>query len=323
MQALCTLPVLLFIGLLSACSGISDTRPDVIRSSERMLERGVNAYINSDYAGATDFFSRALTHYRSIDHRQGMLFSHINLAETALVMGHYPGAEQHLAQAESLAREQGNVGQSQRVMLLQAQLAWRQRQQEKAELILNTLNAEQEQQGISNGALPLAILSLHTEMAFSTLDEDTTQAKLWLERFETTIKRSSDSSPLYQARLQRFQAQLLQQQGEYEQAAILREAALGIYREAALRPAIAATLAEHADAMLAQQRYAEAEQALQRALYIRIWMLDRHNSRELLRQLASVQALQGKDATQNLDYARHIQLDETRWQSLRQQVKPR
>lgn len=312
-----------FIGSLAACSGISDTRPDVLRSSERLLERGVNAYHNSDYVGATDFFSRALTHYRSIDHRQGMLFSHINLAESALAMGQHSGAGKHLLEATSLAHELDDIEQQHRTALLQAQLAWRQSQADHARQILHALLAPPEQGSKHSDTLQLAALALRCEIAFSDADAD--GAEQWLQGFEQAIKRSSEATPQHQARLLRFQAQQLQRQGEHEQADTLREAALAIYRETAQRPAVAATLTEQGQSLLIRQRHAEAEDRLQRALYIRIWMLDRHNSRKLLEQLAQVQALQGKDeaASQSRDYAQRIQHNSADWQALRQQVKPR
>lgn len=320
--------LLLALILLTACSGVSDTRPEVIRKSERYLKQGVEAYGNSDYVAATDFFTRALAHYRSIDDLEGTLFSHINLAETAMAAGAYDAVRQQLSDADRVAKTLGKTEYEPRLNLLWAQSYWREGLKDKALDTLSPLlplfSAEQVQQSV--GTLELTALMLRTGIAFSSLEEDAKDAQLWLRRLESAFERSSNTSPLHQARLYRFQGQWLMHQGELVQAGKLFQDALNIYRPAASRPAIAATLSESARLAIRLHKWQQAEDFLLRALFIRVWILDRIGSAEVLQLLSEVYRAQQRQsaAEEAAEWSRHIREDKaTDWRNLGQQYLQR
>lgn len=277
--------------LLSACSGVSDTRPEPIRKSEYFLEHGVSAFENSDYVAATDFLRKALAHYRSIDDTTGVLLSRINLAETALAAGNFTAAAEHVTAAESLSLLPEHQEYQPRLTLLHAQIHWRQQQKAEALQLLSTLLPEfdEEQRSTQKGnLLLLGATTLRTDIAFAALDSNPDEARLWLQRLSLMLSSTEEDSPLHQARLLRFEAQLAHHENDTQQALQKLEEALQLYREAAVRPAIAATLTESARLLVAMERWQEAEAQLQRALYIRLWIMDRSGTAELLELLQLV-----------------------------------
>ncbi|HEX9802546.1 MAG TPA: tetratricopeptide repeat protein [Gammaproteobacteria bacterium] len=315
--------------LVSACSSVSDTRPEVIRTSERYLEQGVEAYNNSDYPAATDFFSRALASYRSIDNLDGILFSHINLAETAIAAGSYDALRKQLSDAERVIRALGASEHEPRLTLLWAQSHWRQGRRENAlellEPLLPRFNDKQEVGGKLD-ALALTALMLRTDIAFASLDENDDEARLWLRRLENGYACGSEVTPQHKARLLRFQAQWLMHQGEPAGAEERLQQALDIYRPEAVRPAIAATLEESARVAIQLEQWEQAEDRLLRALYIRVWILDRIGSAEVLDRFGEMYLAQGRReaADEAAEWSRHIREDDaTDWRNLSQQYLQR
>jgi tetratricopeptide (TPR) repeat protein len=277
--------------LLSACSGVSDTRPEPIRKSEYFLEHGVSAFENSDYVAASDFLRKALAHYRSIDDTTGALLSRINLAETALAAGNFTAAAEQVTAAESLSLLPEHQEYRPRLTLLQAQIQWRQQQRDEALQLLARLLPEFDEEQRSRGKGNLLLLgatTLRTDIAFSTLDSSPDEARLWLQRLSLMLSSSEERTPLHHARLLRFEAELAYHDNATQQALQKLEEALQLYREAAARPAIAATLTESARLLMAMEQWQEAEAQLQRALYIRLWIMDRSGTSELLELLQSV-----------------------------------
>jgi tetratricopeptide (TPR) repeat protein len=321
--------LLLALMLVSACSSVSDTRPEVIRKSERYLEQGVEAYNNSDYPTATDFFSRALAHYRSIDDLNGVLFSHINLAETAMAAGSYDAVAHQLSEADRIIRTLGASEHAPRLTLLWAQSHWRQGRKEKAlELLAPLLPLFNDKQEVEQSldSLALTALMLRTGIAFASLVKDDNDAQLWLRRMENGYARSRDVTPQHQARLYRFQAQWLMNKGKLVEAEELLQQALDIYRPEAVRPAIAATLGESARIAIRLEQWEEAEDRLLRALYIRVWILDRIGSAEVLDLFSEMYLAQGRQnaADEAAEWSRHIREDKaTDWRNLSQQYLQR
>lgn len=314
--------LLLLLLFLAACSGISDTRPELLRSSERMLERGVEAHTQGDYSMAIDLFTRALAQYRSVDYRIGMLHSHLNLAETALASGQLTYAAKHIRELESLARELRDPASAQRAALLWAR--WYQQDGQTAQAIatLDSLLPP-----FSNGKpapvpnpIQLAALTLRSDLAL----QQNVEPLLWLARLEQGLAMQSQADPWTQARLWRLQARWLASEGDVEQGLTLLEQSLNTYREAARRQAVAATLAEVARLHGQAGNYALAEDHYQRALLIRVWMMDRRHSRELLEELVELYRRMGEDTKARESAALAAQIDsEQAWQELRQAIRPR
>jgi len=289
---------LLLLGstFLSGCSSVSDTRPEVLRTSERYLQQGVEAYGNSDYVSATDFFSKALAQYRSIDDLHGILFSRINLAETAMAAGSYTAVEHQLEAAERIVKTLGGSEYQPRLELLRAQSFWHEEKKEQALAALSPLLPEFDDEGKPQqqlDALMLSAVMLRTAIAFADVDNHAENAKLWLRRLDFAYARTEDTTALHQARLRRFEGQWSLHTGKLQDAANRFAEALEAYREAAARPAIAATLGESATVAMKQQQWPVAEDRLLRALFIRIWILDRFGSAATLDQLSDVYKAEG------------------------------
>jgi len=320
-----TLPALLLATLLlGGCSSVSDTRPEVVRTSERYLQQGVEAYGNSDYVTATDFFSKALAQYRSIDDLNGILFSRINLAETGMAAGAYTAVQRQLEEAERIVDTLGSSEYEPRLRLLSAQSYWHEGDREKAlealQPLLPEFDAEQQPQQRLD-ALMLSAVMLRTDIAFADIDKDAEAAKLWLRRLDFAFARTSDTTALHQARLLRFEAQWAMYKGDLEDAEEGFAEALSAYREAAARPAIAATLSESAAVAMQREQWPQGEDRLLRALFIRVWILDRIGSAATLDQLNELYTAQGKSAAaaEAADWARHIREGKaTDWRGLGQ-----
>lgn len=285
------LPFTLALLLLSACSGISDTRPELIRKSEYYLEHGVSAYENSDYVAATDFLRKALAHYRSIDNTEGILLSHINLAETALAAGNFAAAEENIDAAEKISQLSNYREFNPRLQLMRAQVYWRQHDASNALQQLASLLPpfdEEQRSEKRPDLLMLGAVTLRTDIAFSRENDAHAEAKLWSHRLSLMLPQTEGNTQLHKARLLRFEAQLAYYEGDPKDALETLEEALQLYRDSAARPAIAATLTERGDMLIKLERWQEAEDELQRALYIRLWIMDRSGSQELLQKLQLV-----------------------------------
>lgn len=315
--------LLLGVLLIAACSsGPSDTRPIVLQDSERLLTLGVAAHANSEYAIASDYFNRALAHYRSVDHRPGILLSHLNLTETALAVGQLETAQRHLSEARKLAIELNDAGSLKRLQLLEASLRWREGNDGEANALLEGLLLGQEE---TIDAMGMAALIQRTRIAQDSLDSDPETFSHWLEQLRQGLAHYPASGPLEQARLQRFEAQQMARQGRSQEAQQELEQALANYRERALRPAIAATLEELAMLHWQQRALTDAESALQRALYVRVWMMDRQASRRLLMLLGRLyqqQDIQEK-AVEMFRLADEVQDPSRDWRQLSPQLGQR
>lgn len=275
--------------LLTSCASVSDQRPEAVRKSEYFIEHGVSAFGNSDYVTASNFFRKALAHYRSIDDRHGVLLSHLNLAETAHASGNFDAAVKNLDAAQQIAQQESLPHYQQRLLLLRAQVHWRQRQRDASLALLQKLLPEFDEAGNTSQRPSLLILSattLRTDIAFK--QNDNAEANLWLHRLERLFPRVSGDTLLQRARLERFRAQKAARAGHVEDAIQRIHSALKYYRQAAARPAIAATLTEIGRLHMQQQQWQKAEESLQRALYIRLWIMDRIGSHQILLQLADL-----------------------------------
>ena len=282
-------PLLLII--LSACSSISDERPEPIRKSEYYLEHGVSAFANSDYVTATDFFSKALAHYRSIDNTTGILLSRINLAETSLASGNFSASEQNIKMAESIVQHENYAEYRPRINLLHSQIHWKKKEQSEALQQLQTLLPqfdEGNQSKTTPNLLMVGATTLRTDIAFAHIDENTVEAHLWLDRLSLMIQSAKDVTPQHKARLLRFEAQIAFRNGKNESAFLKLEQALQQYRQTASRPAIAATLTEMGQLLMNMERWDRAEESLQRALYIRLWTVDRLGAKEVMQMLHTI-----------------------------------
>jgi tetratricopeptide (TPR) repeat protein len=277
--------------MLSACSTISDERPEPIRKSEYYLEHGVSAFTDSDYIAATDFFNKALAHYRSIDDTTGILLSQINLAETALASGNFTASEQHIRMAESVVQREDLDEYRPRLTLLHAQMHWRTEQQQEALQLLHILLPQFDENDLSKTKPDLLLIgatTLRTDIAFAHIAENKIEAYRWLRRLSLMLQSAKDATPQHKARLLRFEAHLAFLDGTNDSAFLKLEQALQHYRHTASRPAIAATLTEIGQLLMNMEQWHKAEESLQRALYIRLWMMDRRGAKQVMQMLLTI-----------------------------------
>lgn len=317
--------LLVSILLLAGCSSISDTRPEVIRKGEYYLEHGVTAYGNSDYITAADFFSKALAQYRSIDDSHGILLGRINLAETAMATGNTQAVLIQLDKAEEVAQRMNPPRYLDRLKLLRAQVYWREGKSGQVmpliEPLIPAFNSKNEPEARPS-LITLTALTLRTDIAFANIDKDQESARLWLTRLQNSLHKNGDATPLHNARLNRFEAQLAYRDGKQQLALHMLDEALKEYRKAAVRPAIAATLTETARLYMSLKQWDNAEERLKRALYIRVWIMDRVGSREALYLLAAIYDETGRSDKAQLSrrYAQSIAIDKSTWSRLSEEL---
>jgi len=274
-QAARHLLLIALAALLAACVSPPPQRPAALVQGERYLEMGVQAFRADDYAGAAHHFTQALGHYQGLDHQEGMLHSRINLAETALAVGNTAAAERHLQAGRMLADGEANA----RLQLLQSSAALRQGQHEAAvELLAPLLEG-----GPRRDAIYRSALANRVDIALARGEFDTAA---WVERYAAALR--GDEVPAFTARLYRFQGELARRGGDYPGAENLLQQALDIYKAIPARPGTAATLEAWGALLMEQRRWAEAEERYQRALHIRLWLLDRHGTAAGLRRLAAI-----------------------------------
>jgi tetratricopeptide (TPR) repeat protein len=273
--------LLALAALLAACVSPPPQRPAALVQGERYLEMGVQSFRADDYAGAAHHFTQALNHYQGLDHQDGMLHSRINLAETALAVGNAAAAERHLQAARLLTGGEVNP----RLQLLQSSAALRQGQQDVAvEILAPLLDGAPRRDALYRSALANRV-----DAALARGEAD---AAAWVERYAAALR--GDDAPIFTARLYRFQGELARRGGDYSGAEGLLRQALDIYKAVPARPGTAAALEAWGALLVEQQRWQEAEDRYQRALHIRLWLLDRHDTAAGLRRLAAISEATGR-----------------------------
>lgn len=279
---------LLFLSVISGCSTISDERPEPIRKSEYYLEHGVNAFEESRFIDAADFFRKALAHYRSIDNSTGILLSRINLAETSLALGNFKLAHAEIRQAQKIEESILTSEYRDRLSLLQAQVYWRAGKRSESldllEPLLPQFDVAQKPVGKTD-ANSVGAVTLRTDIAMTEADGDRTTAEIWLTRLSKLISNIKDEHPLHKARLLRFEAKLAQSQQEYSKALDKLQQALVLYRDSAIRPAIAATLSEQGDIYMQTEHWKAAINSFEKASYIRLWIADQVGAKAVMIKL--------------------------------------
>jgi tetratricopeptide (TPR) repeat protein len=267
--------------LLGACVSPPEQRPEAVLQGQRFLELGVQAYRGDDYANAATHFTKALAHYQGLDDRGGILRSRLNLAETALVVGNPAAAERHLDAAAALAQAEGEGDALRRVALLRSTLALKAGEYDGAAALLEPLLAGKDD-------VARTALANRVAVALARRDDD---AAAWVQRYAAAV-RGGDAALL--ARSLRFEAELSQRSGDLAGADRLLRQALDTYKVIPSRSGTAATLEQWAALLAAQQQWAAAEDRLQRALNIRLWLLDRSATAGDLRRLAAINEATGR-----------------------------
>lgn len=258
--------LLLFSLLLSACGSNYVTRPTVIQDAESHTNIGVQAFSEGDFSRAQLLFSRALFLYQGLDNQQGEMLSHINLAEVALVTGNYPTVEKHLLNASTIANNTFQTEIQSRINLLSAQSALIQKQFTLAKKRLQPLLPEFEDETLVSTASHIQLVACADRTQIAVVENS--NASLWTHRYTSALKLSDSKDPILEARLLRFQAVLLQEQGSLDAAESTLLQALNIYKENFSRSGIAETLNEMGQLSIAQNREQDAKEYIARALAV-------------------------------------------------------
>ena len=267
--------------LLGGCVSPPERRPDAVLQGQRFLELGVHAYRNDDYANAAAHFTKALAHYQGLDDRVGILRSRINLAETAIAIGNYDAAVRHLDVATELAQADHRTDALRRIALLRSTLALKRGEYDAAVVALQPLME-------GDDAIARNALANRVSVALARHDTDVLQ---WVDRFARVVRQDD---VLLTAKLLRFRAELQLDAGDFAASDKLLEEALAHYKSIPNRTGIAATLEQWGELLMQQRQWDAAEDKLQRALDVRLWLLDRADSAADLRRLAAINGSAGR-----------------------------
>ena len=273
--------------MLTACGGNVATKPAVLQDAESFTNGGLEAFADANWNNAQLLFARALSLYQGIDDQQGVLYSHINLAEVALSRREYSTAEKHLDYAANIAKKVSLQHYQRRISLLYALKALQQNKIVLAESILEPLLP------VFDKAAPITIpdtiqiaaIANRTKIAFVQKQGE----QLWTFRYANALKLSATNNPDLEARLLRFQSSLVLQQGNYEKAEAKLQQALSNYKTSLTRSGIAVTLSELGTLYMTQERWQDALDYLNRSISVFRYLGDLERVIQTTEKLAIVE----------------------------------
>ena len=257
--------------LVTACaSGPEKQNPEVTDSAYKNLTTGVSHYNKSKYSQAQNHFKAALNLFRSIDHREGIASSCLNIAKIHLEKNELPLAKNYLTLAEDLITDSNISSLRDHLEITQSSLAIANKEFDLAKKLLEPLvNSEQK------NSIRLAAIQNRIRIAFE--ENDINNAKRFTQLFSSSLTNNKNSS--YKARLHRFQAKLETDKTRVEKN---YQQSLSIYRKHAHKPGIASTLHEWGDLLIKENDLNSAEDKVLRALFVRQSMEDENGSIRLL-----------------------------------------
>ncbi|MCK5121305.1 MAG: tetratricopeptide repeat protein [Methylococcales bacterium] len=293
--------LVLFCLALSSCGGSSVSKPTLLWNAENYTDDAMQAYMDKDWARARQLFNHALSLYQGIDDRLGALTSHINLVEVALAVHDGQSAHRHLSLADDIVKIDALKSYQPRLTLLYALVAMQQKQMTEAERLLQTLLPEFD--GVELVTIPdaiqIAVIACRTEIAFvQKLDES-----LWTLRYANALKISANKNTDREARLLRFQAKLLLQQGDYEESEVYLQQALSIYKKNLSLSSLAMTLLEIGQLYEVQSRWQVAWGYLNRSAAVFHFIANAEKvslvTEKLTKMKAEIAKLEGKQVLLN------------------------
>ena len=196
--------------ILAGCGGNPVTQSTLIEDADRYTYEGVSAFAEADWYQAKWLFSRALSIYQGMDDQKGALNSYLNLAEVSLSTRDYHAVLNHLHRADTIVKTASLQHYQARIALLSAQSALQQKQYSQAEKVLQALLPEFDgatPENISD-TIQIAAIANRTLIAFVQKQNES----LWTQRYANALNLLSIKTPDLEARLLRFQSDLLQRQ---------------------------------------------------------------------------------------------------------------
>jgi tetratricopeptide (TPR) repeat protein len=277
----------LCLNALTGCGGHPTTKPAVLLDAENDINEGIQAFAESNRQRAQRLFSRALSLYQGLDNQQGILESTINLAEVALSVRDYHASHGYLDKTADIIRA-SSLGQYQRrITLLNVQQALQENQVALAESLLQPLLPA------FNGTIPAIIpdaiqitaIANRTKIAFMRHQDET----FWVQRYAEALKISDMKNYDLEARLLRFQSNLLQSQGDYSASGSKLEQALSIYKNNLSRTGIAVTLSELGLLYMQQAQWLKALDYFNRSIVVYRYLGDSDNVNQVTKNRGEVE----------------------------------
>ncbi len=271
--------------ILASCATQPTNSPTHLVRGHQLSQQGIQAFQNEQWVKAERLFQQALRYYQSVDASQGIAHCHINLSQLELRRHNFEPAQYHLKQAKSVVQQSKLTSLKLRLQLLAATLAMQQQKYNQAETLLRNLLPLSPDFPAKKkmNALQLSAISLRTKLAFVIQKE----SELWLQRYQTALQTSPDNF-IHQARILRFQAQILIQKGELTQAEIMLHKILAKYKKNDLRSGIAATLGDLAQLHLQQHNLQQARNFFSRAANVYRSLRNKHKLTLISKQLDQV-----------------------------------
>lgn len=278
--------VLVICLILSACGGGSVTRPTAIFNAERYINEGLQAFGDDDWSRAQQLFNRALQLYQGLDNQQGILVSHINLAEAALSLHEYSLSQTHLDKASYIVQKTSFTDFQSRISLLYSLTALKQKKITQAKNMIQALLPEFDGETIV--LMPdnnqLIAIAQRTKISFVQQRDEL----LWVNRYARALSISAIKDHALDARLLRFQAILQQRQGDYLQAEAKLQQALFVYKGIPSRLGIAMTLTELGELAFRESRWQDANDYFSRAMIVFAYLKEFTKVSQLAKKLEQV-----------------------------------
>ena len=174
--------------LVSACaSGPEKQNPEVTDNAYKNLTTGVSHYNKSKYSQAQKHFKAALNLFRSIDHREGIASSCLNIAKIHLENNEISLAKNYLILAEDLITDSNISSLKDHLAITQSSLAIANKEFDFAKNLLDPLIKTEQKNTIR-----LAAIQNRIRIAFE--ENDINSAKRFTQLFSTALTNHKDSS---------------------------------------------------------------------------------------------------------------------------------
>ena len=171
----------------------------------KLHQRGYAGICRIELATGATVIPTALSLYQGIDDQQGVLQSHINLAEVALSVRDYQASQRHLDQATDIIRTKPLSPYQQRIALLYALQALQQKHIVQAEhLLLSLLPVFHNATPVTiPDAIQMSAIANRTKIAFMNNQDEA----LWVLRYAKALEISAIKDYDLEARLLPFSIQ--------------------------------------------------------------------------------------------------------------------
>jgi len=252
--------------MLSGCGGQSVSKPTLLSNAESYSNDAMQAYQDEEWVSAQRLFNRALYLYQSMDDRQAVLASHINLVEVALARHDPVAAQKRLRLAEDIVIIDGLDDFYLRMSLLNALVAMQQKETTKANGFLSKLLPVFKDVAVltTPDRIQLVAISSRVNIAFERKQHES----LWVQRYFQALKKSANQDSALEAGLLRFQSKLLLQQGAYNEAETYLQQALMIYKNKGSRTGTAGVLLALGELYKKQAKNVQALSHFKRSMFV-------------------------------------------------------